>query len=93
MKTIPLLNGIEDMPAVGSALALAEPGFIAAVGRRVRRLLHRLRAMREAAAGRRALAVMDARMFADIGISHGDAVFEMNRKLWNTAPSPVSRCR
>jgi uncharacterized protein YjiS (DUF1127 family) len=43
--------------------------------------------MRQAMAGRRALARMDDRTLADIGISRGQAEFEMNRKPWDTAPS------
>jgi uncharacterized protein YjiS (DUF1127 family) len=43
--------------------------------------------MRQAMAGRRALARMDDRMLADIGISRRDAAYEMNRKPWDTAPS------
>jgi uncharacterized protein YjiS (DUF1127 family) len=42
--------------------------------------------MRQAMAGRRALARMDDRMLADIGRSQSEAAFEMNRKPWDTAP-------
>jgi uncharacterized protein YjiS (DUF1127 family) len=41
--------------------------------------------MRAAMAGRRALAAMDARMLADIGLSACEAAEEINRKPWDTA--------
>jgi uncharacterized protein YjiS (DUF1127 family) len=44
-------------------------------------------------AERRALAQMDERMFADIGISQSEAAFEMNRKPWDTTSSQTGRCR
>lgn len=42
--------------------------------------------MRAAIAGRHALAAMDARMLADIGLSACDAAEEISRKPWDTAP-------
>ena len=42
--------------------------------------------MRAAIAGRRALAAMDARMLADIGLSASEAMEEIGRKPWDTAP-------
>jgi uncharacterized protein YjiS (DUF1127 family) len=48
--------------------------------------------LRQTVAGRRALARMDERMFADIGISQSEAAFEMNRKPWDTAPLPSNLC-
>ena len=42
--------------------------------------------MRAAIAGRRALAAMDARMLADIGLSACEAMEEIGRKPWDTAP-------
>jgi uncharacterized protein YjiS (DUF1127 family) len=41
--------------------------------------------IRAAIAGRRALAAMDARMLADIGLSTCEATEEINRKPWDTA--------
>lgn len=58
-----------------------------------KRLFEHLRAMRHALAGRIALAEMDERMFADIGISRTDAVFEIGRRPWDTVPAPARRCR
>jgi uncharacterized protein YjiS (DUF1127 family) len=43
--------------------------------------------MRQAMAGRRALARMHDRKLADIGISRSHAAYKMNRKPWDTAPS------
>lgn len=56
--------------------------------RPVRLLPQRLREMRHAVEGRRALAAMDARMLADIGISPGEAAEEISRRPWDTAPRP-----
>jgi len=75
------------MPSVPRATALSKPGLFTHVWAAARLLCHRLCAMRQAMAGRRALARMDDRMLADIGVSRGQAEFEMNRKPWETAPS------
>jgi len=48
-------------------------------------------AMRQAMADRNTLAGMDARMFADIGVSQSEAVIEMNRKPWDTVPAGARR--
>jgi uncharacterized protein YjiS (DUF1127 family) len=81
------------MPAVERALPFWKPMVFAHLCAAAQLLFHRFRTMRQAVAGRRALAGMDARMFADIGISQSEAAFEMNRKPWDTAPSPTGRCR
>jgi uncharacterized protein YjiS (DUF1127 family) len=46
----------------------------------------RLHAIRRAVLERRALARMDARMLADIGLSRAEAEAEVNRKPWDIAP-------
>jgi uncharacterized protein YjiS (DUF1127 family) len=81
------------MPAVERALPFWKPMVFAHVCAAVQLLFHRFRAMRQAVAGRRALAGMDERMFADIGISQSEAAYEMNRKPWDMAPSQSERCR
>ena len=81
------------MPAVERALPFWKPMVFAHVRAAAQLLFHRLRAMRQAVAGRRALAGMNERMFADLGISQSEAAFEMNRKPWDTAPSPAELCR
>jgi len=81
------------MPAAERALTFWKPMASARIWAAVQLLFHRLRAMRQAVAGRRALAGMDERMFADIGISQSEAAFEINRKPWDTAPSPAELCR
>lgn len=88
VKTGPSFKGIDDMPAIEDVFSLARPKIFTGVWAALRRVLHRFRAMRETAAGRRALAGMDGRMLADIGASQSEAAFEMNRKFWDTAPSP-----
>jgi len=45
----------------------------------------RLEEIRVTVAGRRALAKMDARMLADIGLSPSEAAEEVNRKPWDIA--------
>jgi uncharacterized protein YjiS (DUF1127 family) len=52
----------------------------------LRHCLQRLRDVRQAVQGRRALATMDARMLADIGLSHAEAEAEINRKPWDIGP-------
>jgi uncharacterized protein YjiS (DUF1127 family) len=52
---------------------------------RLRAALARLVEMRHAVEGRRAIARMDARMLADIGLSHGEAIEEASRRPWDTA--------
>ncbi len=47
--------------------------------------MSRLVEMRRAIQGRRAIAQMDARMLADIGMSRADAQEEMRRKPWDTS--------
>jgi uncharacterized protein YjiS (DUF1127 family) len=54
--------------------------------RAVRHCFQHLRAMRRAMRGRRALAMMDARMLADIGLSRAEAEVEINRKPWDVEP-------
>jgi len=49
-------------------------------------LMARLVEMRRTIEGRRAIAQMDARMLADIGMSRADAQEEMRRKPWDTMP-------
>ena len=51
------------------------------------RALMRLDQMREAVRGRRAMAAMDARMLADIGVSRAEAEAEVNRWPWDTRSS------
>ena len=51
------------------------------------RALTRLDEMREAVRGRRAIAAMDARMLADIGLSRTEAEEEVNRWPWDTRSS------
>jgi uncharacterized protein YjiS (DUF1127 family) len=48
--------------------------------------LARLAEMRRAVEGRRAIARMDARMLADIGLSQGEAMHEASRRPWDTVP-------
>ena len=52
---------------------------------RLRAVIARLSEMRRAVEGRRAIARMDARMLADIGLSHGEAIEEASRRPWDTA--------
>ncbi len=47
--------------------------------------LARLQAVRQAVRERRALAQMDERMLADIGLSRAQAEVEINRKPWDIA--------
>lgn len=86
-------KGIVDMPAIEHAEPLMKRRDFAGVWVALRLVLDRVGAMREAVAGRRALAAMDGRMFADIGVSQSEAAFEMSRKFWDTAPLPVERRR
>lgn len=58
----------------------------AAPRRALRHCFRQLQAMRRAMRERRALAVMDARMLADIGLSRAEAEIEINRKPWDIAP-------
>ena len=51
-----------------------------------RRLWNFMVSMRRAIEGRRAIARMDARMLADIGLSRADAQEEVRRKPWDNAP-------
>jgi len=53
-----------------------------------RALLARFEQMREVAAGRRAIARMDERLLADIGLSRGQALEEVSRRPWDVAPKP-----
>ena len=48
----------------------------------------RLAEIRQAVAGRRAIARMDARMLSDIGLSPAEAVQEINRRPWDTKAIP-----
>jgi uncharacterized protein YjiS (DUF1127 family) len=57
------------------------------LGRLAFALSRRLRAICRVAAERRALARMDDRGFADMGISRAQALHEMNRRPWDTAPA------
>jgi uncharacterized protein YjiS (DUF1127 family) len=54
--------------------------------RRLAQTFAKLAAIRHAVGGRRALARMDGRMLADIGISRCEAAQEINRKPWDTSP-------
>jgi uncharacterized protein YjiS (DUF1127 family) len=63
-------------------LRLFQPDF-AAPQRALRHCFGFLAAMRRAIEGRRALADMDARMLADIGVSRAEADAEINRKPWD----------
>ncbi len=49
-------------------------------------LLARLGQMRQTVIGRRAIAQMDDRMLADIGLSRSEALAEINRRPWDIAP-------
>jgi len=52
----------------------------------LRHFFERVRAMRQTVRERSALAMMDAHMLADIGLSRGEAEAEINRKPWDIAP-------
>jgi uncharacterized protein YjiS (DUF1127 family) len=54
--------------------------------RALRHGFERVQAIRQAVQERRALATMDARMLADIGLSRAEAEAEINRKPWDIAP-------
>jgi len=75
------------MPSVPRATTLSKPGLFTNIWAAAQRLCRHFGAMRQAMASRRALARMDDRMLADIGLSQSEAAFEMNRKPWDTAPS------
>jgi uncharacterized protein YjiS (DUF1127 family) len=51
----------------------------------LRRVIVDIAEMRQAVAGRRAIARMDARMLADIGLSRAEAQHEVNRLPWDIA--------
>jgi uncharacterized protein YjiS (DUF1127 family) len=59
---------------------------VSAPRRMLRHCFERVRAMRHAVRERRALAMMDARMLSDIGLSRAEAETEINRKPWDIAP-------
>ncbi len=59
---------------------------VTAPQRALRHCFERVRAIRQAVQERRALAMMDARMLADIGLSRTEAETEINRKPWDIAP-------
>ena len=59
---------------------------LAAPLRPLRHGFARLQAIRRAVQERRALAQMDSRMLADIGLSRAQAEAEINRKPWDIAP-------
>jgi len=86
VKTPPSSKGIADMPSLVRAAVVSKPRLFASVWGAAQLLCQRFGAMRQAMSGRRALARMDARMLADIGLSQSEAAFEMNRKPWDTAP-------
>ncbi|WP_026439984.1 DUF1127 domain-containing protein [Acidocella facilis] len=48
----------------------------------------RIMRMRNVIVGRRAIMRMDARMLGDIGLSHAEALEEVNRKPWDDTPRP-----
>ncbi len=79
------------MPSVVRASVLSKPRLFASGWRAAQLLCQRFGAMRQAMAGRRALARMDDRMLADIGLSQSEAAYEMNRKPWDTAPLGLPR--
>ncbi|MDE1907043.1 MAG: DUF1127 domain-containing protein [Rhodospirillales bacterium] len=54
----------------------------------MKNLMSALAEMRRAIKGRRAIAQMDARMLADIGMSRAEAQEEVQRKPWDTGPLP-----
>lgn len=54
--------------------------------RALRHCFERVQAIRKAVQERRALAQMDPRMLADIGLSRAEAEAEINRKPWDIAP-------
>jgi len=64
-------------------------------GRPVKVILAYLRATLRAARTRRELAGMSDHLFADIGISRGEALMESTRKPWDvhTPPDPTRRRR
>ncbi len=92
MKTGSSFIGTIEMSAVKRALTLPKPAIFVGIRPAAQRMIAWAYAMRQTVAGRRALARMDERMFADIGISQSEAAFEMNRKPWDTAPLPSDRC-
>ena len=51
-----------------------------------RLLMERLAGMRQAVIGRRALAQMDARMLADIGLCRASASEQTDRRRWDVRP-------
>jgi uncharacterized protein YjiS (DUF1127 family) len=59
---------------------------VSAPWRVLRHCFVRAQAMCQAIQERRALAMMDTRMLADIGLSRAEAETEINRKPWDTAP-------
>jgi uncharacterized protein YjiS (DUF1127 family) len=91
MKTVRSFNRVANMPAVQRVLSSAGQGGSAGVWALFRLVFKRMAAMRQAMAERNTLAGMDARMFADIGVSQSEAVIEMNRKPWDTAPAGARR--
>jgi uncharacterized protein YjiS (DUF1127 family) len=93
MKSRLSFVGAIEMPAVKPAKNIAKPVVLAGIPPAAQRAIAWACAMRHAVAGRRALARMDERMFADIGISQSEAAFEMKRKPWDTASSRAERCR
>jgi uncharacterized protein YjiS (DUF1127 family) len=92
MKTGSSFMGTIEMPTGKRALTLRKPPVFAGIRRVAQRVIAWAYAMCQTVAERRALARMDERMFADIGISQSEAAFEMNRKPWDTAPLPSNRC-
>lgn len=69
------------------SLVLIRPVRLPSLTKGVKRLLGRLAGMRRMIQGRRAIAQMDARMLADIGISRADALEEARRKPWDAGPA------
>ncbi len=84
--------GTIEMPTGKRTLTPPKPSVFAGIRPAAQQVIAWASAMRQTVAGRRALARMDERMFADIGISQSEAAFEMNRKPWDTAPWPSNRC-
>jgi uncharacterized protein YjiS (DUF1127 family) len=53
---------------------------------KLRSVIARISDMRRTMAGRRAISLMDERMLSDIGLSRNEALYEINRRPWDTTP-------
>jgi uncharacterized protein YjiS (DUF1127 family) len=76
------MTAIHLQPCDGCSRPASRPAATDRLGEAARRILFTLRLWRERIRGRNDLARLDERMLADIGLTHADRDFLVNKPFW-----------